>query len=57
MDWLARKAGYSLSHCRNVRYGSAKASEQFKARCAEALEIPAEVLFSAVPSESAAVAS
>lgn len=43
--WLARKTGYSESHVRAIRSGAFPASEGFRKRCAEALDLPADVLF------------
>lgn len=45
LDWLARQTGYSLSHVRNVRYGTANAGPEFREACAKALQIPVGVLF------------
>lgn len=45
LAWLARRIGYSHSHVKNVRSGGAIATANFRERCAQALDLPENVLF------------
>ena len=45
LTWLARKSGYSFSHVRNVKCGLARMTPNFRMRCAQALDLPEQVLF------------
>ncbi len=45
LTWLARKSGISLSHVKNVKCGFARMTPKFRMRCAEALDLPEQVLF------------
>jgi transcriptional regulator with XRE-family HTH domain len=45
MSWLARKTGKSPSYVLRVTTGERKPSEDFKARAAAALGVPAALLF------------
>lgn len=44
-SWLARKTGKSPSYVTRVLLGERRPSEDFKARAAEALGVPAPLLF------------
>jgi transcriptional regulator with XRE-family HTH domain len=44
-SWLARKTGKSPSYVTRVLLGERRPSDEFKARAAEALGVPAELLF------------
>lgn len=43
--WLAGKTGFSHSHVKAVATGKFPPSADFRAACAGALDIPADVLF------------
>lgn len=43
--WLARKTGKSPSYITRVLNGERRPSDEFKARAAEALNVPADLLF------------
>jgi transcriptional regulator with XRE-family HTH domain len=53
LSWLARKTGKSPSYVLRVTQGTRRPSEEFKALAAEALGVPAVLLFP-VPKEEAA---
>lgn len=44
-SWLARKTGKSPSYVTRVLQGQRRPSEEFKARAADALGVPAVLLF------------
>lgn len=44
-SWLARKTGKSPSYVTRVLQGTRRPSEDFKARAADALGVPAALLF------------
>lgn len=44
-SWLARKTGKSPSYVTRVLQGTRRPSEEFKARAADALGVPASLLF------------
>lgn len=44
-SWLARKTGKSASYVTRVLLGQRRPSDDFKARAAEALGVPVELLF------------
>lgn len=44
-SWLARKTGKSPSYVTRVLLGQRRPSEEFKARAADALGVPAALLF------------
>lgn len=44
-SWLARKTGKSPSYVTRVLQGTRRPSEEFKARAADALGVPADLLF------------
>ena len=57
LSWLARKTGKSPSYVLRVTTGERRPSDDFKARAAEALGVPAAFLFPdppTVPAETAA---
>jgi len=45
LQWLSRRARYSESHIWAIKGGRAPASAEFRARCADALDLPDSVLF------------
>lgn len=48
-SWLARRAGKSPSYVTRVLSGERKPSADFRAKAAEALGVPEELLFDEVP--------
>lgn len=47
LAWLARKAGVSVSYAHLMLNGKRPLTDDFKARAAEALGVPADLLFAA----------
>lgn len=45
LQWLARRTRYSESHIWAIKGGRAAVTPEFRARCAEALDLPVDVLF------------
>lgn len=54
MTWLARKAGVSVSYAWRMLAGERPLTDDFKARSAEALGVPEDILFPAPAAEEAA---
>lgn len=54
LSWLARKTGKSPSYVLRVTQGTRRPSEDFMARAAEALGVPAALLFPEQQDRSAA---
>jgi transcriptional regulator with XRE-family HTH domain len=52
--WLAKKTGYSVAYVTKVLNGSRRASDDFKTKAADALGVPAGLLF---PADQAAEAT
>jgi hypothetical protein len=53
LAWLARRTGYSEQLVRSVSCGRRNASHEFRAKCADALDLPEFVLFHDVESVAA----
>jgi len=45
MRWLADRIDYSISYVKQFKYGQIELTDEFKKRCARALDLPVEVLF------------
>lgn len=54
LEWLARKTGYAHLTVRAIACGARRPTAEFRAKCADALDMPEDVLFhgGATPSES-----
>jgi hypothetical protein len=52
--WLARKTGKSPAYVTKVINGTRRPSDEFKQRAAEALGVPASLLFPSDPARTAA---
>lgn len=48
LKWLARRTGYSYPHVKGVANGQQNVSDEFRRRCAAAMDLPESVLFIAV---------
>lgn len=51
--WLARKTGVSVSYAWLMLQGKRPITAEFRARAAEALGVPEDILFPVEPAESA----
>jgi transcriptional regulator with XRE-family HTH domain len=53
MSWLARKTGVSVSYAWLMLRGKRPLTDEFRARSAEALGVPEDILFPVAPAERA----
>jgi transcriptional regulator with XRE-family HTH domain len=53
ISWLARKAGVSVAYAWRMLNGERPLTSEFKAAAAEALGVPADLLFTDQPAEQA----
>ena len=53
LRWLARRTGYSEDLLLAIKAGRRNATAEFRARCADRLDLPEDLLFVAAPAEVA----
>lgn len=53
LAWLARRTEYSEQSVRSIACGRRNATDEFRLRCAKALDLPEHVLFNLEPAEAA----